>query len=101
MSKTKSENLLAGSTKNLLAGEKSLPVMKHGEETPAMLLALLNSPLASMINSQQAKFVGTGLNRQGRKFTLVMFFEVVPTTANTLQSVGEMKNKFGPVSEAK
>ena len=93
MNKTKSENLLAGSTKNLLAGEKSLPVMKHGEETPAMLLALLNSPLASMINSQQAKFVGTGLNRQGRKFTLVMFFEVVPTTANTLQSVGNVGAK--------
>lgn len=92
MSETKKENPLAGSTKTAQAGEKSLPVMKHGEETPAMLLALLNSPLVSMINSQQAKFVGTGLNREGKFFTLVMFYGVEPTTANTLQAVGTGKS---------
>jgi hypothetical protein len=91
--KTKNENLLAGSTSDLLAGKQSLPAMKDGDETPAMLLALLNSPLVSMINSQQAKFVGTGLNREGKFFTLVMFYGVEPTTANTLQSVGKKEMK--------
>lgn len=91
MKKTKEENLLDGSTSGLLAGKQSLPVMKDGGETPAILLALLNSPLVSMIANNSAKFVGTGLNREGKFFTLVMFYGVEPTTANTLQSVGNRK----------
>ena len=93
MSETKNVNQLAGSTKTVQDGKTSLPVMKHGSETLDMLLALLNSPLESMIDSQHAKFVGTGLNREGKFFTLVMFYGVEPTTANTLQVVGNRKVK--------
>ena len=91
MSETKNVNQSAGSTKTVEAGKTSLPAMKHGEETLDMLLAVLNSPLESMIINEQAKFVGKGINRHGRSFTLVMFYEVEPTTANTLQVVGNRK----------
>jgi hypothetical protein len=81
--KTKGANLLAGSTVEAPDGEKSLPVMKDGEEPPDMLLALLNSPLESMINSQQAMIVGTCLTRKGVG-TLVLFYGVQPTANNLL-----------------
>ena len=93
MKRTKTAKQKDGLTAAPPAGVTSLPVMKHGEEPRDMLLALLNSPLESMIDSQHATFVGTGINREGKYFTLVMFYGVEPTTANTLQVVGSRKVK--------
>jgi hypothetical protein len=85
--KTNNENLLAGSTEEAQAGTASAPSMKHGEESPAMLLALLNSPLETMINSQQAKILGTALTNHGQS-TIIIFYNTVPTANSVLQSVG-------------
>ena len=93
MSQTNEENLLAGSTKKAQAGKKLQPVMKHGEEPPAMLLALLNSPLGSMINSQQAKILGSGHFRNGRMGTIIMLYDVLPTDSGVLRSVGSLGDK--------
>jgi hypothetical protein len=83
--KTKPVNLLAGSTNEAQAGEKSSPSMKHGDESPAMLLALLNSPLETMLSNQQAKVLGTYLNKEGKRSTLIVIHGVVPTANNTLE----------------
>jgi len=88
---TKDENLLAGSTNEVTAGKTSKPVMKHGEEPPDMLLALLNSPLKSLLDSQQAKILGTCLNHGFS--TIVIFYGVVPTDINTLRPVGHPEEK--------
>lgn len=85
--KTKNGGLLAGSTSEVQAGNSSSQSMKHGEESRGMLLALLNSPLETMINSQQAKVLATCLSR-GSKATIIIFYETVPTANNTLESVG-------------
>ena len=87
MKKTNNANLLAGSTSAATAGLTSFPVLKHGEEPPAILLALLNSPLETMLNSQQAKIIGTGMTKRG-KATVVIFYGVVPTAEGRLVSVG-------------
>lgn len=87
MKKTKTENLLAGSTNQAQDGQTLQPVMKHGEEPPAMLLALLNSPLESMINSQQAKILGTCLTKHG-KSTIIIFYGSLPTDDGTRLLVG-------------
>ena len=85
MRKTKDENLLAGLTAEAPDGVPSLPVMKDGEEPPDMLLALLNNVLPSMIDSQQARIVGTAMSR-GRRVSIVFFYDVVPTANNLLTS---------------
>ena len=90
MKETKEENLLAGSTKTHRDGLESLPVMKDGEEPPDTLLALLNNVLPSMINSQQAKIMGTAITRRG-KATLVVFYGVQPTSNNLLALIEETK----------
>lgn len=87
MKKTKAANLLAGSTSKAPDGQTSSGNMKHGEETPAMLLALLNSPLETMIANNQAKIVGKGLFLGGRVGTLIVFYETEPTANNTLKAV--------------
>ena len=69
--------------KKAQAGTTSLPVMKDGEETPAMLLALLNSPLETMLNSQQARILGTSLTPKGMA-TIVIFYGTLPA-ANGLK----------------
>ena len=86
MKETKTENLLAGLTEEVPAGKPSSPVMKDGEEPPDMLLALLNSPLASMVDSQQARILGRGLFR-GRVGTILVIFDALPDTANSLKMV--------------
>jgi hypothetical protein len=52
-----------------------------------MLLALLNSPLESMVNSQQAKVLGTCLTKHG-KSTIVIFYGVLPTGDGSRLVVG-------------
>jgi hypothetical protein len=76
--KTNEENLLAGSISGVPAGVTSSPSLISGNEPPAMLLALLNSPLETMLNSQQAKIMGTGMTKRGQ-VTVIMFYGVVPT----------------------
>ena len=88
MKKTKPENLLAGLTAEAPDGAPSLPVMKDGEEPPDMLLALLNNVLPSMINSQQARIVGTAISR-GRRVSIVFFYDVVPTANSLLATVAK------------
>jgi len=85
----KDENLLAGLTAEAPAGAKSLPVMKDGNEPPDMLLALLNNVLPSMVNSQQAEIVGTGMinNKQA---TIIFFYGTLPTANKTLALVGNI-----------
>lgn len=78
MKQIKDVNLLAGSTSEVKDGEQSSKSMKHGDESRAMLLVLLNSPLKSMIDSQQARILGSCLNR-GKRATIVIFYETVPT----------------------
>ena len=85
MRKTKDENLLAGLTAEAPDGVPSLPVMKDGEEPPDMLLALLNNVLPSMIDSQQARIVGTAMSR-GRRVSIVFCYDVVPTANYLLTS---------------
>lgn len=86
MKETKNENLLAGLTAEARAGETSSPVMKDGNEPQDMLLALLNNALSSMINSQQAKILGTVMTKKGVG-TLVLVYGVKPETANSLKMV--------------
>lgn len=83
---TKTAKLLAGSTEEAPDGIQSLPVMKDGNEPPDMLLALLNSPLSSMVDSQQARILGRGLFR-GRVGTILVIFDALPETANSLKMV--------------
>jgi len=93
VSETKNANQKAGLTADRKAGATSLPTMKHGEETPAMLLALLNSPLESMINSQQARIMGVVTLKNGHKATVVFFYDIVPTANSTLEPVGTLEAK--------
>ncbi len=83
MSGIKDENQSDGLTAEAPDGPRSSPVMKHGEEPPATLLALLNNVLPSMVDSQQAKIIGTG-KIDGLVGTLVIFYGVVPTANNLL-----------------
>ncbi len=75
MKETKNDGQLAGLTQEAQDGSVSLPNLRDGEESHAMLLALVNSPLATLINNQQAKIIGSGLNISGKRFTMVMFYE--------------------------
>jgi len=84
---TKQGNQRAGLTENPQAGQKLPKVMNDGDETPDMLLALFNNALVSMVNSQQAKIIGTALNR-GKRATVIIVYGVEPTANNTLQRVG-------------
>ena len=90
MKETKNENLLAGLTAEARAGETSSPVMKDGNEPPDMLLALLNNVLPSMVNSQQAAIMGAG-TMKGAIVTVVVFYDVVPTSGNLLALVRKEK----------
>lgn len=85
MNETKTENLLAGSTDEAPAGAKSLPSMKHGEESPAMLLALLNSPLATMLATKQAQILGHFANN-GRVGTIIIVYGAKPTESGMLKA---------------
>lgn len=90
MKETKTENLLAGSTKEVQAGGKSSPVMKDGEEPPDMLLALLNNALTSLIDCQQAKILGKArfVREKGQVVgTILVVYGVEPETANSLKVV--------------
>lgn len=85
---TKPAALLAGTTAEAQAGEKSSGSMKHGEESAEMLLALLNSPLETMLQSQQARIMGTCLTlHKGKKVptTIVFVFDTLPTENGTLK----------------
>jgi len=84
--KTKAENLLAGSTSEAQDGQTSSESMKHGDESPAMLLALLNSPLETMIANKQAVVIGQGLFRGKRVGTIIVFYDTEPTANNTLRA---------------
>lgn len=86
MNETKTENLLAGSTDEAQAGQKSSTSMKHGEESPAMLLALLNSPLATMLATKQAQVLGHYTNR-GRVGTIIVVYDALPTDNGILKAV--------------
>lgn len=88
MSETKDEKPLDGLTGEVRDGMPSLPVMRDGEEPPDTLLALFNNALVSMINSQQAKILGTG-KIDGRVGTLIMVYDVQPTADNLLALVGK------------
>lgn len=90
MSETKAEKPLAGSMPTAQDGAKLLPTMKHGEEPPAMLLALLNSALESLVANNQAVILGTGKVVGGRVGTLLVIFDAEPTDANSLKLVGEV-----------
>ncbi|RPJ29411.1 MAG: hypothetical protein EHM33_00770 [Chloroflexi bacterium] len=83
MKETKDENQLDGLTAEAQGGTGSLPVMSDGKEPPDMLLALLNNVLPSMINSQQAKILGTG-RFDGAVGTLIIVYGVQPTSNNLL-----------------
>jgi hypothetical protein len=86
----KDENLSAGLTAEVQAGKTFSPVMRDGNETPDMLLALLNNVLQSMINSQQAEIIGTGtINSQ--QATIIFFYGVQPTANKTLVLVGNVE----------
>jgi len=85
---TKPAALLAGSTVEVPAGERLNESLKHGEESAGVLLAMLNSPLETMIQSQQAKIMGTCItNHNGVKVptTIIFVFDVVPTGNGTLK----------------
>ena len=83
MNETNNENLLVGSTKEVPTGKQSSKNMKHGEESRAMLLALLNSPLESLLAMGDAVILGTG-KAGGRVGTLLVIYDAVPTANNLL-----------------
>ena len=87
MRKTSTESLLAGSTNEALGGKPSAPSMKHGEESHAMLLALLNSPLESLIDCQQARIMGTVRLKDGHNATVIFFYDAKPTANRTLEVI--------------
>jgi len=86
---TKAAALLAGTTAAVQAGEKSSESMRHGEESAGMLLALLNSPLETMINNNQARVVGSALviRKDGTTVptTIIYFYNTEPTGNGTLK----------------
>ena len=79
MKKTKPENVLAGLTSEAQDGRKSSESMRHGDESRGMLLALLNSPLETMIANKQARILGKGLFVGGSVGTIVIFYGTEPT----------------------
>ena len=86
---TRTAARLAGTTAKAQAGEKSNGNMKHGEESTGILLALLNSPLETMIQSQQARIVGTCMTlHNGKKVptTIIFVFDALPTENGTLKN---------------
>ena len=87
MKETKIEPQKDGTTKTAQAGMKSSQAMKHGEEPRDMLLALLNSPLETMMKSQQAKVLGKAMTNHGMS-TIIIFYNTQPTENGTLEIVG-------------
>lgn len=85
MSETKKEKVLAGLTEEALDGVKSSASMKHGDESPAMLLALLNSPLATMLARKQAAILGHFYN-DGRVGTVLIVYGAMPTADGLLKA---------------
>ena len=87
---TKAAALLAGTTAEAQAGEKSSENLKHGEESHEMLLALLTSPLETMINNEQARVVGSAIviRKDGKKVptTIIYFYGTEPTGTGTLHA---------------
>lgn len=79
MSETKPVYQSDGLTDIPQHGSKSANNTVSGKEPPAMLLALLNSVLTSMINSQQARIFGSASIR-GRRATIIFIFDAEPTT---------------------
>ena len=88
MKEQKNVKQLDGSTVKAPAGVTSANSLQSGNEPPAMLLALLNSVLADMTNSQQAKILGTAMTGNGRA-TILIIYNVQPTKNGTLESVGK------------
>ena len=89
MKETKDVNPQDGLTKTAQVGAKSLPVMQDGKEPPDMLLALLNNALPSLVDSQQAKIMGTCLTlHKGKKVptTIIFVFDALPTENGTLKN---------------
>jgi len=86
---TKAAALLAGMTAAVQAGEKSSENLKHGEESPEMLLALLNSPLETMIANKLARVVGSAMviRKDGKAVptTIIYFYNTEPTGSGTLK----------------
>lgn len=77
-----------GLTEKAPAGVTSANSLQSGNEPPAMLLALLNSVLADMTNSQQAQILGHGMTKRG-KATVLLIYGVQPTKNGTLEFVGK------------
>jgi hypothetical protein len=78
VSETKAGYQSAGLTAEAPHGEKLPDNLTHGNEPPAMLLALLNSAVISMANSQQAQIMGQ-CTYNGRKASVIFVFDAVPT----------------------
>ena len=89
MKRTKTAKQKDGLTAAPPAGVTSLPVMKHGEEPHDMLLALLNSPLETLMQCQQARVIGTAHTPKGTA-TIVIFYGTQPTANGTLSPVGNV-----------
>jgi len=90
--KTKTENLLAGSTAAAPDGVTYSESMKHGDESPGMLLALLNSTLESLLAIKAARVVGTintiSKDKKEVPTTILFIYNAVPTANGTLKPVG-------------
>lgn len=88
--KTRPVSLLAGSTAEAPAGEASSKVMKSGEESPDILLALFNSTLETMLANKTARIVGTintvGADKKAVPTTIIFVYGAVPTANGTLKS---------------
>jgi len=77
VSEIKDEKPLAGSTTTAQASKKSSKSMSDGEESVDMLLALLYSPLATLI--KQNKAVVGSANYKGTPSAVIILPNVEPT----------------------
>lgn len=77
MSETKEEKQLAGSTTTAQDSKTSSKSMKDGEEPDDMLLALLWSPLATLIKREKALLATANYN--GKLATVIILVGTQPT----------------------
>lgn len=94
MNETKTEKPSVGSTTKVMASKRSLPNMKDGEESDAMLLALLWSPVPTLVNRKKALLATGNYNGQPATIVILVGTELTDKGITLKTSVGSA-NKDG------
>jgi len=94
VNETKTEKPSVGSTTKVMASKRSLPNMKDGEESDAMLLALLWSPVPTLVNRKKALLATGNYNGQPATIVILVGTELTDKGITLKTSVGSA-NKDG------